>query len=290
MELRRARPWLGTLVEVRVAGVDESRALEAVNAAFAEIAAVHRLMSFHAYDSDLARLNRHAAVESIAVDARTHAVIAQALQFARDSDGRFDPSIAHELVARGILPRPPDAPQADPRANWRDVILGDDGCIRYARPLWLDLGGIAKGYAVDRAIDALRATGIRQACVNAGGDLRRMGCGVERIEVRCPEAPQFVFPAFELGEGSVASSGGYFERRRERGRWISPHIHGRSRRPLGTANAVSVVAEKCVVADGLTKIVLADPHAARPVLDAYAASACVHTLGEGWRVFGQTAA
>ena len=290
MEFRRARPWLGTLVEIRVGDVDEICALAAINAAFAEIADVHRLMSFHAHASDLARLNRYATDESIAVDARTHAVIALALQFARDSDGRFDPSIAHELVAWGMLPRPLDAPEADPRADWRDVILCDDGRIRYARPLWLDLGGIAKGYAVDRAIDALRAAGIRQACVNAGGDLRRIGCGVERIDLRCPEASQCVLPAFELGEGSVASSGGYFERRRERGRWIGPHIHGRSRRPVGTASAVSVVAERCVVADALTKIVLADPRAARPVLDAYAASACMHTLSGGWRVLGQAAA
>ena len=289
MEFRRARPWLGTLVEVRVGGIGEACALAAIEAAFTQIADIHRLMSFHAQHSDLARLNRRAARQAVAVDARTYGVIALALQFARESSGRFDPSVARELVAWGLLPRPPDAPAADPHADWRDVILCEDGCIRYTRPLWLDLGGIAKGYAVDRAIDAVRAAGIREACVNAGGDLRRIGCGIERVDLRCPDAPHLRRPAFELGEGSVASSGGYFERRRERGRWIGAHVHGRNRRPAGTASAVSVVAQSCVVADALTKIVLADPRAAQRVLDAHAAQACMYTPRHGWRVMEEGA-
>lgn len=289
MQVRRARPWLGTLVELRVDAPDEGSALAATEAAFKEIATVHRLMSFHADDSDLARLNRHAARAPVAVDVRMREVIELALRFAQESHGRFDPTVARELVEWGLLPHPAQATRPDAGADWRDVRVCDDGRIGYARPLWLDLGGIAKGYAVDRAIDILRARGITQACVNAGGDLRRIGSGVECIDLRHPGAPQCAVPAMELGEGSVASSGAYFARRRRDGRWIGPHVHGSERRAVGTASAVSVVAKRCVVADALTKIVLADPRAARAMLARHAASACVYTPQRGWRVLGQAA-
>ena len=70
--VRRARPWLGTLVDIRVDGMESTSALRAIDAAFAEVAMVHRLMSFHSDDSDLARL-RHASVgAAVRVNARTN--------------------------------------------------------------------------------------------------------------------------------------------------------------------------------------------------------------------------
>ena len=289
MRLRRARPWLGTLVEVHVEAIDETRALAAIEAAFAEIAAVHRLMSFHAPDSDLSRLNRDAARDAVAVDPRTFEVIALALAFARESRGCFDPTVARELVAWGLLPAPHGAAPANPAADWHDVVCADDGTVRYARPLWLDLGGIAKGYAVDRAIELLRETGVESACVNAGGDLRRIGPGSEPVHVRHPAAPALVLPGLELAEGSVASSAGYFVERGPGARAVGPHLHGRRRDAVGLDAAVTVIAARCAVADALTKIALADAQIAQGVLAKHAAEACVHDADSGWRMLSQAA-
>jgi thiamine biosynthesis lipoprotein len=289
MPIRRARPLLGTFVEMRVDGVGEAQALAAIDAAFEEIAAVHRLMSFHADDSDVTRINRDAVREAVHVDARTREVIALALEFARASAGRFDPTIAAELVAWNLLPRPRDAPPPDGAADWRDIVVLADGRIFCRKPLWIDLGGIAKGYAVDRAIGRLAELGIAQACVNAGGDLRRIGPGMELVHVRSPAPPHVPVRGLMLGEASIASSGGYFERRRHRDRWVGPHVDGASRTALAIDASVSVVAERCAVADALTKIVLSDAQAARPVLDAWNAQACVHDAKNGWRVVGRAA-
>jgi thiamine biosynthesis lipoprotein len=289
MTTRRARPLLGTLVEIRVDDIGESNALAAIDAAFGEIADVHRLMSFHADDSDIARINRDAAREAVAVDARTHEVIALALEFARASAGRFDPTVAAELVAWNLLPRPRDAPPPQAGANWRDVILLANGRIRCAKPVWIDLGGIAKGYAVDRAIERLESLGVTQACVNAGGDLRRIGCGSEAVHIRSPSPPHRPAHALMLGQGSVASSGGYFECRPHRGQLVGPHVDGVSRMSLPVNAAVSVVAERCAVADALTKIVMSDTDAVHPLLDAWRAEACVHNARDGWQILGRAA-
>lgn len=278
MRTRRARPVLGTLVDIRVDGVDETRALAAVDAAFAEVADVHRLMSFHATASDVSRINRDASRKPVAVDARTHEVLALALAFARESQGRFDPTIAAQLVAWNQLPRPCDAPAPADDADWRDIELLDDGRIRTAKPLWIDLGGIAKGYAVDRAIERLIASGIEDACVNAGGDLRRVGRGTEPVHIRMPSAPHRPVRTLLLGEGSIASSGSYFER---------AHVDATTRTPI-VGRCVSVVADRCAVADALTKIVMSDADAAAPLLDAWNAQALVLDGGDA-RLLGRAA-
>ena len=162
-------------------------------------------------------------------------------------------------------------------------MLADDR-IRFARPLWLDLGGIAKGYAVDRAIEYLVRHGIREAAVNAGGDLRLLGSHAEVVHLRLPQSPESLVPAIELTDGSLATSAGYFERRRRHGRWVGPHVDGRRRRPVGTRSSVSVVAKRCVVADALTKVVLADRAFAPRMLQQHAATAFAHDPRYGWRV------
>ncbi|HEX5123260.1 MAG TPA: FAD:protein FMN transferase [Rhodanobacteraceae bacterium] len=270
MRIRRARPLLGTLVDIRVDTIDEACAQEAIEAAFAEIADVHRLMSFHEATSDVSRINRDASRAPVAVDVRTREVLALALAFSCESQGRFDPTIATELVAWGRLPLPSDAPAPARDASWQDIAILEDGRIRAAKPLWIDLGGIAKGYAVDRAIERLIAFGIEDACVNAGGDLRRIGGGTEPVHIRAPSAPQHLLRTLLLGEGSVASSGGYFER---------AHVDATTRTPMRD-RCVSVVADRCAVADALTKIVMSDAVVAAPLLDAWNAEALVLDDGD----------
>ncbi|MBS0570940.1 MAG: FAD:protein FMN transferase, partial [Proteobacteria bacterium] len=149
--IRRARPWLGTLVDIRVDGMESACALRAIDAAFAEVATVHRLMSFHGDDSDLARLRQAPACAAVRVNARTHEVLECALRIAAASTGIFDPTVAAAQVARGALPVPRSAFVPDADASWRDIELLGGERVRLRRPLWIDLGGIAKGYAVDRA-------------------------------------------------------------------------------------------------------------------------------------------
>ncbi|MEO5558301.1 MAG: FAD:protein FMN transferase [Dokdonella sp.] len=282
--IRRSRPWLGTFVDIRVEGLADDVAIPAIEAAFAEVAAVHRLMSFHETSSDLSRLHRDAVRKPVTVDARTYEVLQAALRFAVESQGCFDPTIAARLVEWKRLPRPLDAASADPLANWRDIELLGDARVRFKRALWLDLGGIAKGYAVDRALALLQATGASTACVNAGGDLRRFGAASERIELRLSAAVGQAAAVVELGDAALASSVVDAQRDDVAQRMRSTHINARDGRSVRARRAVSVVAESCLVADALSKVVLADARIGKRMLRRYAASAFLVDGARGGRL------
>jgi thiamine biosynthesis lipoprotein len=270
--VERAQPWLGTLVSVRVSGLAACLAHQATDAAFEEIATVHRRMSFHEPDSDVSRLNRDAMREPVAVHPYTLEVLQWAVAIAARSGGCFDISVGAELVDWGLLPRPAGA-WYRPEGSWRDIELRADGRVSFHRPLWIDLGGIAKGYAVDRAVECLRESGAAQAVVNAGGDMRVDGQQLERIGLEL-EFPVNPMPVIELTDGSVASSSGH------------RHVHGERRTPLPTQRFVCVVADRCVIADALTKVVMAEGAGSADLLREFGAVAHVHDPLEGWRDIG----
>jgi len=280
MTLRRAQPWLGTLVEIVAEGADAATLNTASDRAFARVAAVHTAMSFQHTGSELSRVNREAQRSWVALSPDLAAVFAAALDFAGESDGLFDPSVASWLVESGHLPRHPDTP-AHAQPDWRAIELDGDR-VRYTRPLLVDLSGIAKGYAVDAALADLREAGLAAATVNAGGDLARFGDTAEPVHVRHPHQPTLSLRLAELRCGAVATSAGYFQPGALR--------HPRTGESLCARTSVSVLAANCMTADALTKVVAAAPGRAPGVLARYGAQAIMLDGGrtmlgdaDGWR-------
>ncbi len=182
--MRRARPLLGTIVEIQASGNDAVSA-RAISAGFAAIEKVHRLMSFHEPQSDVSRLNFGANRCVIKVHPWTWKVLKTAQRLSSASDGVFDITVAPTLAAWGFLPQ---SGQKDPDATWRDIFLEENCGVRFARNLSIDLGGIAKGFAVDRAVEAMRRNGVRRGFVNAGGDVRVFGRNKHIVQLRHPAA------------------------------------------------------------------------------------------------------
>lgn len=258
---------LGTVVAIRATGPRETLTA-AVEAAFSAIADVEHRMSFHRTGSELSTLNRRAHVSPQVVDATTFRVLRASLALARASSGMFDPAVGGQLVDSGHLP----APEAEPpplASTWRDVELLRGNTVTFRQRTWLDLGGIAKGYAVDRAVGVLRAAGVSQAVVNAGGDLRAFGETQETVRVRVPGDDQHVrsVPLLELRNGAVATSAAYFSERVDAfGTRRSALLRPRSGESLGHGVSVSVCAPRAIWADALTKVVLADATVATSLL------------------------
>jgi thiamine biosynthesis lipoprotein len=248
IEIRRCRPLLGTLVEIACQGSPDD-----VNRAFDAIEKVHRLMSFHAPTSDIARMNREASRNSVEVHPWTWRVLKFAQEFSRKSDGVFDITMARQLVRWNYLPRPDTRPCSG--GSWRDIVLGDECSVRFRRNVIIDLGGIAKGFAVDRAVEALKENDVVAGIVNAGGDLRTFGQASQLIHVRHPAEPTRIAGAVRLRERAMATSGIYFERRRHHRKYVSPILNGRTNESACELISVSVAASECMVADALTKIV-----------------------------------
>ena len=253
--MRRARPLLGTIVEIEADGLDDPSLERAVNAAFKVVARVHRLMSFHDPLSDLARLNQYAPFQPVSVHRWTGRVLRQARLLFDATLGLFDCAVGHELMQRGLLPSEGLAHAQSGNFSAVEHLGGDR--FRYSAPIAIDLGGIAKGFAVDRAIAALRAHGVREALVNAGGDIRVAGPSARPIHIRCPRSDDHVVRVGLLRNAAIATSGALTTIARSDAARPTPAA------PNGDLCAYSVVAPTCLLADALTKVLvqLRDPGA-----------------------------
>jgi FAD:protein FMN transferase len=271
IEIRRCRPLLGTYVEVAASGRNPADLKRGIDAAFANVEKVCRLMSYYDPQSDISRMNREAFSKSVAVDPWTWRVLKCAQEFSRNSEGVFDISIGQRLVKWNYLPQP-DKRFAS-RGSWRDIVLDDECNVRFRQPLIVDLGGIAKGFAVDRAIDTLKSDGVVAGIVNAGGDLRTFGLKSRLIHLRRPAEPARMAGTVSLHERAMATSGIYFARRKDCGRYLSPLLDGHTGRSVHELISVTVAAAECMTADALTKIVFVMREKAARLLAKYRADA-----------------
>jgi FAD:protein FMN transferase len=266
-EIRRARPWLGTLVEIGAVGRDAAAAIEA---AFGEIETVHRLMSFHEEKSDVSRVNRAMPGEIVRVDQRTYEVLGRAQWLSRLSGGTFDVTVGGRLVEAGFLPQPYGTVDFDNEASFEDLLLLPENCLTWRRRAWIDLGGIAKGYAVDRAADVLKECGVTSGIVNAGGDLYAFG-KPQPIHIRHPENPSLALPWGAIANAAMASSSGVYSPQAKNDALVQP----RRGKCVKWRQGITVIAPRCILADALTKIVRLAPRRAPVILAQLNAQALV---------------
>jgi FAD:protein FMN transferase len=283
--LKRMRPLLGTFVEIRASG-EQLRLGKGVAAAFAAIERVQRLMSFHDPQSDVSRINAAQAGAIVQVDALTHTVLRAARVLSERSRGLFDATTADALVRHGFLPRP--GADDTQRVTFRDLELLPRSRVRWRRKGWVDLGGIAKGFAVDRAIAALQSHGVASAVVNAGGDLRCFGAP-EPIHVRSPEDPSVLVRLGVLVDGAIATSADYFSERESSGQRTGALVDPRRAACVTWGCSVSVIASTCMLADALTKVVALAPECAPARLEPLDAQALILDR-EGLRICGRSRA
>jgi FAD:protein FMN transferase len=279
--VRRAVPVMGTVAEVAVVSRDEGAAHRAITAAVDELYDVERAMTRFDPRSDIGRANLHAHAGPVAITAATAAVVAEGVRWAAAEGSRFDPCIGRvtelwDVANRREPPVPGDVRRLAGRGLYRGLELGTRGgsaVLIYDDPdIALDLGGIAKGYGVDRAVAALRAWGITSALVNAGGDLYAMGTNGEgepwRVGVRSPADPSRLAGTFPLSDRAVATSGDYEQYFDHAGRRFHHLLDPATAAPrTGAAHSITVAAESCMTADAAATAVFGlEDTAARHVL------------------------
>ncbi len=268
----RARPLLGTLVTITAEGPPRA-VVVGVARAFQAVEAVERRMSFFNPNSDVSRLNREAVDAPVVVHAHTYRVLQQSQEFSRLSGGVFDVTVAGVLVREGFLPPAEGRPAPLRGASFNDVRLGLGRRVRFRRPLWIDLGGIAKGFAVDQALAALRRAKVKKGWVNAGGDLAFFSDRLEPLWARHPERPDKMVSLGKVRQGALASSSPAFRSHFRKGRRVSPFIYrGKS---MGLNRSVTVAAPSAMWADALTKVALLSPGKAPALLRQFHARARV---------------
>ncbi|HVZ44483.1 MAG TPA: FAD:protein FMN transferase [Ramlibacter sp.] len=239
--LRRAKPLLGTIVSIEVVAGERGRsgAMDAIADAFAAVQTIHHAMSAHSTDSDLARLARAAPGSTVPVDRHTCAVLGAAQYWTSASAHAFDPLRAARRLARPGL-RDGLMRASHGSGSLAALRIVDDTSVVPDGALPLDLGGIAKGYAVDAAVEILRSRGVDSALVNAGGDLRAFGRRQWTLHLRHPSTASLAKRLLRLKEGAVATS--------VRGEDFVP-----KRRLAPGWQCACVLAPDCMTADALTK-------------------------------------
>jgi thiamine biosynthesis lipoprotein len=252
----RCKPLLGTFVEIQVG--DEEPSSIALDEAFLAIEQVQSLMGFHNPESALSQINARSHLEPV----RIHPWIAEVLTIAQEihlqSQGIFNCGIGHRLVEAGLLPR---------HLNLSSQSFGG---IEHLL-LCLDLGGIAKGYAVDKAVEVLVSHGIQAASVNAGGDMRIYGEHAQEIHIRNPSNPQELIQIGSIKIGALATSSLYFAKRDADAK--SFMFNPLSEEHIEFSESYSVITDKCVYADALTKVVSISGNTQHPCLSHFSAQA-----------------
>lgn len=213
---------------------------------------MERRTSFQRKGGTLSRLNRTAHLRAVRIDPSTYELIERSLEIAAASGGAFDPTVGRHLVKHGFLPRPAKG-LVLPVSSFRDVALLPRYRVRFRRALALDVGGIAKGFAVDRAVAALRAAGMTSGRVEAGANLAAFGPSPVEVRVRHPMIPFRSLGTSTLENGALAVSGPHLQPQRWRGRWVSHLIDPRTGASWTAPASISVLAPTCLVADALTK-------------------------------------
>ena len=264
---------MGSVYTVKIAGGPLSPTLQAAARTAVAVAfdAVDFAMSTHRPQSELSRFNAHAATAPFALSQDTFSVFALAQQVSAATSGAFDVTVGPVVDAWGFGPsrreRIVDHAEIgalERRVGWRMLRLDKKaGTVAKARPdVRADLSGIAKGYGVDKAAQALEALGIEHYLIEAGGEVRTRGHNPEgrpwQVAIEQPLAgprqPRYIVPLSGL---SVATSGDYricFERD---GRRYSHEIDPATGRPIDNRlTSVSVVAATGAQADAMGKLIV----------------------------------
>jgi len=261
---RREEAIMGTSIEVELFARDRAEAELAIGAVMAEMHRIDAGMSPHKVTSELSILNAHAADNPITVSEGLFGLLTRALAFSELSGGAFDITFAsagrlYDYRA-GIGPDDATLAQALPLIDWRHVLLDPaDRSVRFARQgVRIDLGGFAKGHAVDNSIAILRHLGIRHAMVAAGGDSHVMGQRGDRpwtVAIRDPRQEGAVVAVLPLEDVSISTSGDY-ERFFERDGVRCHHLlDPRTGRSPGAVRSVTIIADDGLTTEAFSKTV-----------------------------------
>lgn len=279
--VRRTVPVMGTVAEIAVVTRDERGAHQAISAAVDELYAVERMMTRFSSRSDIGRANLRAYGAPVAVSAATSVVVAESMRWAAVEGSRFDPCIGRvtelwDVANRSTPPHGDVVRRLAGRSLYRGLELDTSAsghALVFRDPdIALDLGGIAKGYAVDRAVASLRAWGVTNALVNAGGDLYAMGASEDgdpwQVGVRSPTDPARLAGTFPLSDRAVATSGDYEQYFDHGGRRYHHLLDPATAAPRQNgAHSLTVAAESCMTADAAATAVFGlDAATARQVL------------------------
>ncbi len=285
--VHQQRYAMGTMFDIVVFHHSRADAARAVEEAFSEIDRLERVLSHYRSDSDLSKLNREARYRPVRVDPSLHEIVRESIEFSRRSGGRFDVTIAplvrlwKSAASEGRAPTDQALAQAWHCVGYEKIDLSAADAVRFRSDcLELDLGGIGKGYAVDRALAIVKSAGVQHAMINSGGSsIAAIGTAPGRtgwpvLLGRVDAGGMELLLSGQSVSTSQQSPAAEF------GEIIDPL----SARPVKSAGSVSVIAPTATASDALATTVLMLPlEEARALLNGFPDVSAVWVSPEGTR-------
>lgn len=260
---RKSTGIMDTIVIVTVVAGGEEQAEQAIDLAFDEIRSLEKLLSFWTNDSEIAEIYRNAGVEPVKVSPETLEMARISLEISEKTDGAFDPTIGPAIRLwdfRGeTLPDENKMKTALLAVDYRAVEIDAVAGTIYLsqKGMSFDTGGIAKGYAADRAVDALREAGITSGLIAIAGDIRafgeRPGGGPWRVGIRNPrpvDDNDNIMAVIGLRDEAISTSGDYERYFDEDGVRYHHLLDPKTGQPARGLMSVSVIAGNAVTTDG----------------------------------------
>ena len=262
--ISRDEAIMGTRIAVELWATDHAQGEALITRVMDEMHRVDALMSTYKPASQVSLVNERAVREPVTVDADLFGLLQTALEYSRLTEGAFDityASVGYLYDYRQHV-RPDDAAIAAalPAVDYRHVVLDPAArSVRFARPgVRIDLGGIAKGWAVDRGIELLHVAGVERAFVTAGGDTRIIGDRFGQpwmVGIRDPRDGDKVAVRVPLADAALSTSGDYerfFEADGVRYHHILSPATGR---PASAVRSVTIIGPTATRTDGLSKTI-----------------------------------
>jgi len=213
-ELSETKLLMGTIVEIKVLSYDETLAKKSISDAFDEIARIENIFSVYKSESEISQLNK---TGSAIVSDEVIQLIKKSNYFSEISGGAFDVTVLPVIELwksskkLGRVPSPFAIEGAKRLVGWRNILINEKNKkITFAKKgMKIDLGGIAKGYAVDCAVEVIKRNGIKTGMVNAGGDIRVFGSKVWKIALQNPRDKNDFIIILKIKNKAITTSGDY---------------------------------------------------------------------------------
>ena len=266
------RPVMGTFARVVAVAPDTKTANRCIEATFAEINKVDELMSDYKHDSEISKVNRDAFKQAVKVSKPTYEVLQKAVQFSKLSAGAFDVTVGplvelwRSADEANSVPTDTQLQNARSKVGYEMLYLdANEMSVRFVVDgMKLDLGGIAKGYAIDKAVEAMKKSGALGAMVDIGGDIRCFGKPSKGknywlIGVQDPNQTEGLIGTslliLKLTDAAIATSGNYRRFALIQGRKYSHIINRKTAAAADGLSSVTIIVKNAMYADALATAV-----------------------------------
>ncbi len=256
---------MGTVVEIALIGENQEKAEKAALKGFHEIRRIEQLMSPKIESGDVFRINQSAGNEWVEVSPETLHVIKKSIDISERSEGGFDITVGplielwQRARAKGYPPSEEDLKKSLDLVSFRNILIHQGGKIFLKKgEMSIDLGGIAKGYAVDKAFEVLKNLGYKNLIVNIGGDLRAGGLKWGQpwtIGIQNPRIPEKIMAKISIGEGAMATSGDYEKYFIYEGKRYHHLLNPKNGLPAEACQSVTILSKEGMISDALSTAV-----------------------------------